>query len=148
MIKTKYILYGLVVLAAIFAVVWNSFDLGPPWGITEEEDFRQGYRNWVLRYKLSECDEHTDYKRIQQAMIEIQQTLDREFGSSNRVNKSLKTRYRFAIRYNQLLEQAIVEIKGKEVLDSIAGKWTPTEAYGSVEEAKATLLKCEEARED
>ncbi|GAI08593.1 unnamed protein product, partial [marine sediment metagenome] len=129
--------------------------------ITQEEVSKQGGRWWVLYYKMTEPP-FANYDKVNQLIEEVEKALCVEFNIEykyegiypncpvviadylNSPERSLRDLYNFTKRQNQLMEEVLVKIKGKEVLKEIEGKYSLEEAYGSLKEANRGRLTDEE----
>lgn len=129
--------------------------------ITQEEFDRQAGRWWVLYYKMTEPP-FANYDKVNQLIEEVEKTLCVEFNIeyeyegiyptcgkalaewANSPERTLREKYIVGIRQNQLMEEVLVKIKGKEVLKEIEGKYSLEDSYGSLKEANRRRLTDEE----
>jgi len=129
--------------------------------ITQEDVNKQMGRWWVLYYKITEPS-FANYDNLllfyNEVNLLIQEEVERtlcvefnleyEYESGiyptygkaignyfNSPERILKDQYNFIKRQNQLMEEVLVKIKGKEILKEIEGKYSLEEAYGSLKKA-------------
>ncbi|MBU4450362.1 MAG: endolytic transglycosylase MltG [Actinobacteria bacterium] len=95
--------------------------------ITQADVGMQGTRWLVLLYKMTEDGSDAQaYELISQ----VEETLNQEFGNGEKTyvelanTGSAKDKYRILVRQNQLMEEALVKLKGKEALREIEGKYS------------------------
>ena len=118
--KKKFLLVIFIILAA--ALIFTGCQK-----TTQADVDRQGTRYLVLLYKMTEdgSDEQA-YELISQVEV----TLNQEFGKGEKTyvelanTGSIKDKYRILVRQNQLMEEALVKLKGKEALKEIEGKYS------------------------
>lgn len=118
--KKKFLLAIFIILAA--ALVFTGCQK-----IAQADVDRQGTRWLVLLYKMTEDGSNAQaYELISQ----VEEILNQEFGNGEKtyvelVNTgSAKDKYRISVRQNQLMEEALVKLKGKEALREIEGKYS------------------------
>ena len=152
--KNKFLLGILIIL--ILSLIFVGCQK-----IIQEEFDKQAGRWWVLYYKMTEPP-FANYDRVNKLIEEVERTLCIEFNIEyeyegiyptcakgiadyfNSPERTLREKYNFGIRQNQLMEEVLVKIKGKEVLKEIEGKFSLEEAYGSLKEANRGRLTDEE----
>ena len=118
--KKKFLLAIFIIFAA--AIVFTGCQ-----ETTQADVDRQGTRCLVLLYKMTEdgSDEQA-YELISQ----VEETLNQEFGNGEKTyvelanTGSAKDKYRILVRQNQLMEEALVKLKGEEALREIEGKYS------------------------
>jgi hypothetical protein len=127
MIKSRKIWYGLVLLVAVGAaaiVIWH-FDLGPPWGITEEDVGIQGNKNWVLMYKMYECQEGAEWSEDDPRRIaeeKLQQIYEQSVREADEGKvPSLKEQYWFWVKTNRIREKALAQIMDEKEFRALKG---------------------------
>jgi len=126
--KKLKILIAIAIIILIGTAVFWYFDLGPPWGVTEEDISKMNQRWWVIYYKIIEDEipgTGEELKEIEETLKDefypdVKNAMDYDFYS----NASLKDKYRFVKRRNErneLIESTLVELKGDEAIQEIEG---------------------------
>ena len=118
--KKKFILAIFIILAVVLVFTGCQ-------KIAQADVDRQGTRWLVLLYKMTEDgNDEQAYELISQVEV----TLNQEFGNGEKTyielanTGSTKDKYRILVRQNQLIEEALVKLKGKEALREIEGKYS------------------------
>jgi hypothetical protein len=125
--KRIKILIVVVIVVLVGSIIFWHFDLGFPWGVTNEDISKLNQRWWVIYYKIIEDELPGTVERL----MEIEEKLKDEFYPDVKAydydfysNASLKNKYRFAKRWNELMELTLVELEGQEALQEIEGIWS------------------------
>ncbi|MBU4293620.1 MAG: endolytic transglycosylase MltG, partial [Actinobacteria bacterium] len=118
--KKKFLLAIFIILAVVLVFTGCQ-------KITQADVGMQGTRWLVLLYKMTEDGSDAQaYELISQ----VEETLNQEFGNGEKTyvelanTGSAKDKYRILVRQNQLMEEALVKLKGKEALREIEGKYS------------------------
>jgi len=97
--------------------------------ITQEDIDKELSRWWVIYYKMRE-DEIPWQTDLITGPNGVDETLKREFNpkgehfSEHYNSSSIKDKYRLVKRRNELMEEALIKLKGEEVLREIEGIWS------------------------
>lgn len=94
--------------------------------ITQEDVDRQSSRWWVITYKMMEDGMSMQTNERITGLNGVEETLEKEFGNfiEQYDKASLKDQYNFAKRRNELMEEALIELKGEATLEEIEGVWS------------------------
>ncbi|GEM_PF-6920606 len=97
--------------------------------ITQANVDRELSRWWVIYYKMREDEIPDQIAELVARPDGVDGILDDEFGIEflemwNDPNTSIKDKYRYAKRRNELMEEALVKFKGAEALQEIEGIWS------------------------
>lgn len=120
MIKSRKIWYGLVLLAVVGAtaiIIWD-FDLGPPWGITQDDVMREAAKDWLLTNRLYQCQdepwgsEDNPRRIVEEKKQQIWEQYDLEIIKGK--VPSVKENYQLLVKINRLNEKALIQIMGKK----------------------------------
>lgn len=126
--KKIKILIAIAIIILIGTAVFWYFDLGPPWGVTEEDISKMNQRWWVIYYKIIEDElpdtgeelEEIEEKLKDEFYPDVKNAMEYDFYS----NANLKDKYRFVKRWNELMESTLLKLKGEEALQEIEGVWS------------------------
>lgn len=116
--KKKFLLAILIVLVTM--VIFTGCQR-----ITQEDVDQQLSRWWVIYYKMMEDD--MSVNGLVARPDGVDGILDNEFGTDfleKWDNLSIKDKYRYVERRNELMEEALVELKGIKALEEIDGIWS------------------------
>jgi UPF0755 protein len=111
---------------------------------TQADVDRQGTRWMLLLYKMTE---DTGNAKVYEAISQVEETLNREFGDGEKTYTelfdagSIKDKYQILIRQNQLMEEALVKLKTEEALKEIEGKYTLEEVPGLFEKVSGRITQ-------
>jgi hypothetical protein len=117
--KKKFLL---VILATV--VVTVVFICAACQGVTQTDIDQQLSRWWVIYYKMME--DNTDMTGIVERPNGVDGILDSEFGNwmEQWDNLKLEERYDIVKRRNELMEEALVKLKGVDALREIDNVWS------------------------
>ena len=119
----KNFLLGIFVILAI-ALVFTGCQKTTQANVDKELS-----RWWVIYYKMLEDEIPDQTTELVARPDGVDGILDDEFGIDflemwNDPNTSIKDKYRYAKRRNELTEEALVKLKGAEALKEIEGIWS------------------------
>ena len=140
--KKIKILIAIAIIILIGTIAFLYFDLGPPWGVAEEDISKMNQRWWVVYYKIIEDEipgTVEELKEIEEKLKDefypdVKNAIEYDFYS----NANLKDKYRYVKRWNELLESTLVELKGEKALQEIEGVWSLDEVPGLWEKVNST----------
>jgi len=94
--------------------------------ITQEDFNREASRWWVIYYKMLEDEIPGQTTELVTGTGGVEETLENEFGINftkciNGAEPNLKEQYYYMKRRNELMEEALVKLKGDEALKEIEG---------------------------
>ena len=118
--KKKFLLGAFIILAVVLVFTGCQ-------KIAQADVDRQGTRWLVLLYKMTEDGSDAQAYEL---ISEVEEILNQEFGNGEKTyvelanTGSMKDKYRILVRQNQLMEEALVKLKGKEALREIEGKYS------------------------
>jgi len=122
--KKKILLGILIILDVVLALTGCQ-------KITQESVDKQSHRWWVIYYKMLEDEIPGQTSELISVDSEggVDKILEDEFGISflevwNNPDTSIKIRYHYTKRRNELMEEALIKLKGKEALREIEGKYS------------------------
>ena len=98
--------------------------------ITQKDFDREASRWWVISYKIWEDADDTLSNQINGFLARptgVDAILDTEFGEDfiyKWDELSLRDRYHYVLRRNELTEEVLVKLKGEGALKEIEGKWS------------------------
>jgi UPF0755 protein len=114
--------------------------------VTQADVDRQGTRWMVLLYKMTEG---AGNEKVYDVISQVEETLSREFGNGDKTftefadTGSMKDKYTVLARQNQLMEEALVKLKGEGALKEIEGKYTLVEVPGLSEKAGGEITQAD-----
>jgi UPF0755 protein len=114
--------------------------------VTQADVDRQGTRWMVLLYKMTE---DTGNATAYEAISQVEETLNLEFGNGEKTYTelfdagSIKEKYDVLARQNQLMEEALVKLRGEEALKEIEGKYSLEEVPGLFEKVRGRLTQAD-----
>jgi len=109
--------------------------------ITQEDIDKQLSRWWVIYYKMLEDDTSGQSYELVCGPGGVEGTLNNEFDNwiEQWDNLNLKSKYNIVKRRNELMEEALIRLKGSQALKEIKGMYSLEEAYGSLKEANKAI---------
>ena len=116
--KKKFLLAILIIL--VMVLVFTGCQR-----ITQEDVDQQLSRWWVIYYKMME--DNTSIGGLVERPNGVDGVLDSEFGIDflgKWDDLSIKDKYRYVERRNELMEEALVKLKGVEALEEIDNVWS------------------------
>ncbi|GAI72705.1 unnamed protein product [marine sediment metagenome] len=119
--KSKILIVGFIILAV--ALVFTGCQK-----ITQANIDNELNRWWVIYYKMLEDEIPGQTSEFVAGPDGVDRTLEYEFGrdflSVWNDGASIKVKYRYAKRRNELMEKALIKFKGEDALKEIEGVWS------------------------
>lgn len=137
--KKKFLLGIFIILAVVLVFTGCQ-------KIIQADVDRQGTRWLVLLYKMTEDGNDAEAYEL---ISEVEEILNQEFRNGEKtyvelVNTgSMKDKYRILVRQNQLMEEALVKLKGKEALREIEGKYSLEEVPDLFEKVNGEITQAD-----
>lgn len=116
----KKILLGILIILVVVLVCPACQE------ITKEDVDRESRRWWVICYKMLEDETPGQTNELITGSGGVEEVLEDEFGDfiERYDTASVKDKYRFVKRRNELMEKALIKFKGEDALKEIEGVWS------------------------